>query len=280
MAGGFLMRLSLPIGGIVSRNTGTPGYWEYSSLAVAEASGDSWQNGDTVQITSKATFLYFTALELNGHSGLIHDDPFDDGGSPSAMTVRENEGEGTDPDTWDYTDNGSGVKGTDYEHDTDSGYSRMRDILADGRVSLSSTANVNSADVETFHILRKIKIEEATPGGTDIVYMNFNAYVSGSAYNRTLLIVRADETPYYVLHGASSQTSTGINAFVERDLWIYVKAGSVAIWTNDDATPAWTGDDNSPSGTVGYNSFVAGRTEFAGTTTITLKTVISGGFST
>ena len=51
----------------ITYNDIADGSWSYNSLASAEASGDSWVDGDTVKILGGATFVYKSALDTNGH---------------------------------------------------------------------------------------------------------------------------------------------------------------------------------------------------------------------
>jgi hypothetical protein len=251
----------------------------YASLSAAESSGDSWIDGDTVQIVGGATFVYKSALDTNGHSGLIHADPFDDGTSLDSITLRNNEGPNTDPDSWTgWNDNNGGSAGVDYEHDV-STYSRMRKLTTDGRAGwLDQT--LNTADVEYFVIVRDVHLDGTQTGGNrGTIYCT--SYQDASNWDRVLLAanIATDSTNWCTYNGAYTATSKPLTT--RAHVWLYCTDGKAAVWFDGDAAPVWSGTPDAIAGSRGYDAGpLAGSSGSTGTATLTLSTFLNGGMTT
>ena len=221
--------------------------WVYADLATAESSGDPWLDGNQIQITGGALFLYKSALDVSGYSGLIHKEPYGSGlGTLSALTVRTSEAAGTDPDAWtDWTDNGTGSQGVDYEYDTDSGRARLRDLTISGEARIDSDYLLQSSDTDIFRI-----IDDVTATTTSSVAVNsiFQAPLTAYKDASTVSLIRLDgsddgtTTNWRVNHtdGATWASTTQSRTSSSR-VWVYMKDGRWAIWFGDEATPNATG---------------------------------------
>jgi hypothetical protein len=128
--------------------------WVYDDMAAAEASGDAWQNDDTVFIMEGGQRMkYRTALAVSGHSGLFHIDPHMIGTDYTTVTVRANEDEGTDPQTWGWTLNTTGTEGVDWVADLDAGRGRISALTNAGAIDMRVPYNVIAGDEDVFCIL-------------------------------------------------------------------------------------------------------------------------------
>jgi hypothetical protein len=196
----------------------------------------------------------------------------------SAVTLRTGEGEGTDPDTWTgWSDNGSGSKGTDYEHDTNGGYSRLRDLTTSGRAYTRFDA-VNSADVKSFGIIRGITHTESI-ATNDSAYSYHHAYYDGSNYRQILLAAESGGNWWVVRSGGNSDTGKAYTS--EADIFVYVTDGKAAVWFGGEASPVWSGTPVSPATAMPFHTgLICGRTDQTGAATTTLKSILSGGMAT
>ena len=262
--------------------TGGGGSWEYASLAIAEASGDAWQDGDDIQITSGALFLYYSALDTNGHSGLIHKDPYDDSSVVSAVALRVGEGPGVDPDSW----SGPGwdyslaitTKGVDYDFDASGSRSRIRKLTGGGRAMIVNTS-LNTADTEYFIILRDCScIELISSGSQAWAY----AYAHKDSSNRNEAHLVADDaisTSNWYLN-ANSNTATSKAKGTEAHIWLYVTDGKCALWFDADATAEVKDTSQADAAARSRCTNIgAGLNTSAGTSDMKFSTVLHGGLT-
>lgn len=260
-----------------------PSSWEYASLAAAESSGDSWKDGNEIIITGGATFTYYAALAVNGHSGLIHKEPYGSGnGTISASVLRNAEGPNTDPDTWggSWNDASTGVKGVDYELDVSTN-SRLRDLTTGGR-ALMAYESLDSDDTERFVIIRDLRMVLVAGSAITLGAVYAHAYKDASNVHRIRL--ESDENNnsgnYYVV--ADAQYNTSLDSSTARHVWLYVKNGNWAFWINDDATPELSGASPSTSTANTYSNLIyTGQTDASGEKSdMYLSTHLHGGMTT
>ena len=222
-----------------------PDDWKlYVSLAAAEASGDTWVDGDTIYIPPNgALYLYKSDLAVDGYSGLIHKYPFGRvEGELTAVTLRGSEGANTDPDTW--TDlsvkTGSGTQGVDYELDTDSSLSRMRDLSDAGYVELSSAHQLTSADTIAFRIITDVDMIQ-TGGGNDATAFQHNIRIYQDAGNYYELRFSAyggpngsnGYVPAYYYNPTNTLANLSGTTDVPQRIWLYAKSDRLSIWVDD-----------------------------------------------
>jgi hypothetical protein len=225
------------------------GPWEYADLSTAESSGDPWVDGDQVTITGGAVFTYLDSLAVSGYSGLIHKYPWDGTGVLGSVTtagVNSSQAEGTDPDTWGWTDNGTGTKGVDYDYDTSGGLARVLDVAgAGGRAYLQNTVvYLDSADAETFRVIDKLTTLplSITPASTGYHFQNIFCYgaVNDSQVN---LESYSNHDPNWSMNhtsGPTHTTTTKSRANTYR-AFLYLKAGRWAVWFDADSVPELSG---------------------------------------
>lgn len=222
------------------------GPWEYATLSAAESSGDPWVNGDQVTITGGAVFLYIANAAVSGYSGLLHKEPY--GASIttlSAATVVDSEAEGVDPDSWtNWTDGGTGTKGVDYEHDTNGGLARIRDLTIAGQCSLTTDARLTTDDLERYSIVDKIT---ATTTGTAAVEMHSLSCIAVTTVPALAFIKlrsREDGNSIYWQINHTDGSTIAISTKdrrVQQRAWMYVKTGRWALWFDADSTPELSG---------------------------------------
>lgn len=257
------------------------GSWEYASIAIAEASGDPWVDGDDVQITGGALFVYKSALAVSSYSGLIHKEPY--GSTLGTLASVANIGvtaQGSDPDTWGWYDASSGTKGVDYDFDAASSRSRARAI---GNSDIASVHGVSltSSDTETFAIFDALKMSFTGTDSTDSnraqhSVWSYNGTSYAGIYLRNRWALSGATLNWTLLHGGG-EASTGKSFGTERRVWMYVKNGRWALWFDAGATPTMSGtvpatasssyiarfrSQNGPKTTNNYNSVIqiaAGR---------------------
>jgi hypothetical protein len=235
-----------------------PGYWEYASLAAAESSGDPWQDGDDVQITGGALFLYKSALVVDGYSGLIHKYPYGVGlGTSDSAIVRTSTAKGSDPDTWGWTDFSSGVKGSQYDFDVISSRSRAIAYNGAGRANLRDT-QLQAGDSEGFVIIPALSATGTNNESVGIGLVRTFAYASTDAgANRAFIGLEwywtTSNTNWSVFHGGL-YTATTKSFSTERRAWMYVKDGRYAVWFDDDATPELSGTNPRTATFLNYNA--------------------------
>ena len=223
-------------------------WWIYKTLAIAEASGDAWIDGDTIFIPpTSVQFLYKSVLAVSGHNGLIHKYPF---GTPngvlSAVVLKGSEAANSDPDTW--VDLGVktavGTQGVDYELDTDGGLSRIRDLTDTGTVQMASTYQITAADTAAFRIMYDVDLTQPG-GGAEGKYFKQNIrcyedaanYFEGSlstygapnAGNGRALSYKFSFVGGYV-NGISNYKSD-----TPHRIWLYISTTRTALWIDDGA---------------------------------------------
>ena len=211
--------------------------WTYLSLPIAEASGDTWLEGDTIGINAGgAIFVYRASLVSVGHSGLIHKDPFGESGTVATATIRSSAGL-TDPDTWGYTDTSTGTKGVDYELDTNGGKPRMRHLTGTGKIYLTSNYTTTSADTITFAIVDAIRVTYVPGQAIFAIYLRSHRATN---YNDSVLYVYNTQSSvnWSVLDTVSPNwRNTGIKFGTPTRLWIYLKAGKATIYAGSSLVP-------------------------------------------
>jgi hypothetical protein len=219
------------------------GPWSYATLAAAEASGDPWQDGDVITITSspEVQFLYFTALAVSGYSGLIHRYPFDDGTPLVAPTTLESQAQNTDPNSWGWTDSDTITESPeDAGHDTQGGFSRHWESSLAGRFQLQAPHDTGIDQNTTLFAVIDGLSATLTTGSSGL-----NMYVSLSVYDATVtryklqLEVRsAASATNWVVNSGGGNFDTG-KAFASRcRAFVYLKQNQGVLWFDDDAAPA------------------------------------------
>jgi hypothetical protein len=215
-------------------------HWNYASLAAAESSGDPWTDGDTVEITGKVQFLYKSDFAVNGYSGLVHKYPFDDAEIITGVTLDEVLADGTDPDTWGWTDAGTGSKGTDYEYDTSAGDGRIRTITGSGQHNLASGVSVAAENTSRMWIIDDLVVSHSG-SGNERLYMTLSARISSTQYVPLFgVYTPASTTNYAVLDGSPAWQDTGIALAGAKRIWCYLQANNFVMWVDDNATPDYT----------------------------------------
>ena len=249
--------------------------WLYTTLAAAESSGDPWADGDTIRITDPAPdvdFVYASALDTNGHSGLRHKDPFDDASLYATTTLANGEGPGTDPDTWD----AKWVEVASFAS-KDAALDRSRFTLDSN--SVADIMNFNPATASghsvSFFIIRDFT---STGSGGAFTQLECAAYVDGSS-SKFVQIRRQDfvnGTNFIYGHSSIGYSSTGVGSKTSADWFIYVKGSAFAIWDGASliatAVPA-------TRGSVLVNSAQIAGTSNVSNVNMMLKTTIVGSLS-
>lgn len=261
---------------------GGGGPWTYASLSAAESSGDGWSNGDQINITGGATFLYYSALDTNGHSGLIHKNPYNDANVISTVTLRDAEGSGTDPDSWTGTGWDTSLSittsGTDFEFDTTGGRSRIRKLTAGGRAMVINT-DYETADTEFFVCLRNAKIvTTAATEGERAFWMYAYANIDGTDRAYAWITVEPYDSSYWGVTYDNANIDWSTKSYgTETDLWLYVKDGSAYFWLDDDSAPmnVITGTGTTQRST----NMGAGLGGQSFTSDLTFSTILTAGFS-
>ena len=269
---------SIGPGGSRKQYEGVPGIhadWIYLTFPAAEASGDPWQDGDTIDISNQTQWKYYTALDVNGHSGLIHRYRFNDLDEISSLTLRNSEGPDTDPDGWTgWTDLSTGVKGVDYDFDVPDN-SRLHKIQIGGTARLDDT-NLFTADVEGFMIIRDAT---AVVTAGDSVAFFFNVYTDASNWKRYELF--ADQaTGNWFTRGLAGSDNSTLDFTVKTDIWIYLKNGKGAVWFNDQVTPALRAGSNQAGLLANIIFNLVGDAAQAGAAEFKLKSILHGGMTT
>ena len=262
------------------RYAGGGGPWEYSTLALAESSGDGWVDGDQVTITGGAVFVYISNLAVSGYSGLIHKYPYDGTGTAgtlSASTVATSQNENVDPDSWGWTDNGTGTKGVDYDYDTNGGYARFRDLTSGTGYASLKSPNVSSLEAELFIIMDLVNVT-TTITANKVRLWNSN-YIDASNARYTHLF--AGSSNWELTHSTGTEDTGKAYTGTYRIFW-YLKDGNWAIWFDGEGTtPTISGttpysialprpyldDIIGDAGTSGTSDFILGRHVIGGMTT-------------
>jgi len=217
-----------------------PADWTYTTLAVAEASGDAWLNGDIIRLTGGASdidFLYFTTLLQTEWSGLIHRFPYDDGVEMSAPIVKVYEA-AADPDSWTgWTDTSTGTKGVDYDFDKPAAEGRMFNQSGTGQFELAHS-NITSAYTEIFSAFDDISAVNGLAIGVAFSLIG-QAYDDGVNAHQWICRTQEDATPsnWQWLDSAAGKTDTGLPIATKTRMWMYMKAGKVVMWNNEDVSP-------------------------------------------
>ena len=248
-AGGGAGSVTVPGGLRKQYENAFPDDWRvYTTLAAAEASGDTWTDGDTIFTpTTGNLFIYKSDLAVDGYSGLIHKYPFGrQNGTVTTVSLKGSESANSDPDTW--TDlsvkTGSGTQGIDYELDTDSSLSRMRDLSDAGYVEMTSNYPLTAADTVAFRIITDVDMTQ-TGGGNDAQSFrhNIRSYKDASNYYECRLSAYGGPngsngyalTNSWFTGGSNSFTSLSPAAYSDTPVrvWMYVSASRTAIWIDN-----------------------------------------------
>lgn len=210
-----------------------PSTWEYVSFASADAARTSspqapWQDGDTIIITDSPEyqFKYFTALEVNGHNGLIPKYPHNDAREVTGVTVTGSEGAGTDPDTWgsEWVDGTSGTKGVDYDFGTNSGRATIESYTNPTQAFMNNeqSGGKDSDDTNVFTILRNTE-----KGGLGDV--NIFPYAYQDASNDAWISFYYDGN--WGVYDGSSSTDSAVTASSLDFLFISLESGDFNFFT-------------------------------------------------
>lgn len=213
----------------------------YADLATAESSGDSWGNGDTIQITGGPNFVYFTALDVVGHSGLIHKDPFNESSALSSVNLLSSEAANTDPDSWTgWTDVSDGTKGVDYDFDINASRARVRLITTAPFNARLTDSDLTSGDTNNFLIIDDISSVISGPVSGNLANGPIlRAYVNGTTSHNNLIRQKHDGIGnWWFSETGITHTDLGVNAGTPTRVWMYIKANKAAVWFAGAATPA------------------------------------------
>lgn len=253
--------------------------WVYASIAIAEASSDPWIDGNTISITGGADFIYTSAMEVNGYSGLVHKDIFNDASIIStSATFTTGEGESTDPDVWDATITyGTGIS-ADTLLDINSGYSRIHKVNNSAEPTLkANTLTSATDDIDVFIYDDMLMASTQASGGllqffTSITYMDS----SNVWFIRVNYDTSNSATNLIVYNGTS--TDLGIERTTRRRYFLYIRKsdGNTAIWTDGDSVPIWTGTAGSSLSSATRKWQIQQNQTSAGTADITLRSIILG----
>ncbi len=231
----FTQGSNLPIG------PEQPPEWSYTSIVIAEGSGDAWVDGDTIQIVSgdqqtAVLFLYVAGLVINGHNGFVHKFPFGtalDNATTRARTVRnvvrtiDRQSAGLDPDVWGWTDNGTGTKETDYDHDLDTGKSRLINLTGSGAVSVQSAQSVTIDDNITVLIIDALEVSTSYAAGPAVDIYNpagdHNNVTDETVRGRIRVDKTQDATNWIILEAAGNDATT-IPFGTPTRIWMYTDA--------------------------------------------------------
>jgi hypothetical protein len=205
--------------------------WIYVDMIAAEASGDAWQNDDTVFIREGTQRMkYLTAMDINGHSGLIHVDPHMLDEDFTAISVEDSQAEGTDPQTWGWTLSSAGTEGVDWDADVNSGRARLTAYTNSGAVSLVAPYTLQVGDTSVFAILDRYSgvNNNGTIGQSFTLQSKgaWNIYTSSSSSS-------IPPTPPTDTHGLRTDVgyaNTLQDEQTEKRVWFY---------QNDDYTSLW-----------------------------------------
>jgi len=226
--------------------------WAYANYVDAAASGDAWSEGDDVAISSGAVFVYHAALAVDGHSGLIHKDPFNESGTLTAATLKSSE-PASDPDLWDYTDSSVGTKGTHYEFDTIGGNGRIQQFNPSSANDpyYKNNAVLEAGDTAMFAIINDLKLSGITgTGSTARIYLNLrNAAEDGGLYV-TLNYYSIASATNWTYSGAAGNNNTGIALGTQQRLWVYYRPTGISIWGDNSSSPLYSG----PAPAVGFGT--------------------------
>ena len=213
-------------------------WWVYVSLALAEASGDTWIDGDTIFISvTGGLFVYKSDLATEGYSGLIHKYPFgQEHGEVTDLTVLGSESKASDPDTWtDLTVSTGGSAGVDYVLDVDAGESRIRTLTDPGTVTCTSTVNVTSSETTTFRIIDQADITKTGGPYEQQGYHQIRAYKDGTNYTNARITQYGAGNEWHMLVSTGLVlASPGVSCDVSRRLFIYASGDYVAYWKDGD----------------------------------------------
>jgi len=232
--------MHLPITGIVSQLSKI---WSYTTLAVAESSGDSWNDGDIIRITNPSPdvdFRYWVALDTAGHSGLVH--RFPHGGSneyrPNLYTAVSG-----DPDVWSdwntivtpFNTQDAGLNGSRFIASTTGektwGYRPGFNLPADA--------------VHTFSICNDSYFDAPAAGG----YVRLTAKCYDGVTINAVTINQdkafAGSSNLYLFDADGVLESIGVAGSANANFYIYVMGSAYAIWRDDvlvkSGVPAATG---------------------------------------
>jgi len=220
-------------------------WWVYATLALAEASGDTWIDGDTIYCASTGgLFVYKSVLAVSGYSGLIHKYPFGYGnGIFSSASLKGSETANSDPDTWSDlgTKTAIGTQGVDYELDTDGGLSRLRVLTDASQVVMESSYILTSADVQAFRIIDLTEFHTADGTLTDQeTGHHVSIYIDASNYSQCRLVpFGSPNTPWHYEYDVAGRLAiTPDSSSISTRAWLYVKAGRLALWFDGDGSPS------------------------------------------
>ncbi len=234
-----------------------PPEWSYTTMVLAEASGDAWVDGDTIQIVSgdqqtAVLFLYQTKLLINDHNGLVHKYKFgtaDDNPDKVAQSVRsvvsvlDTQPAGVDPDDWGWTDLGTGTQGTDYRHDLDAGKSRLINLTGSGAVDLKGARIITRDENTTMLVIDALEASTTLASGSAVEIWNIAGEQDNVVDNVRRGALRIDKsvsaTNWLVVDQAGVGRDTGIPFGTPTRIWIYVDAviRRTAIWTDTSTKP-------------------------------------------
>lgn len=227
--------------GILSQG-GVPS-WSYASIAAAESSGDAWSDGDTITITglSDLQMVFLSALNVDGHSGLIHKYPFSDAVEAAAASVVTSEPANTDPvASWtSWNDNSVGTITTDYDLDINSSRGRLRNITGSGRFDVEHATPPASGKTRRFMVIDDVNASTAGSGGR--CALSLPVYYNGSVVKvcNLQIVTTTSATNWIYYTGGGTPNDSGFPFATRTRFWLYADSGSnkIAIWTDASSAP-------------------------------------------
>lgn len=232
-----------PLIAVSGQSAVSTGPWEYATIAEAEASGDPWVDGDDVQITGGALFLYKSSVAVDSYSGLIHKYPWDGTGTlgdlNSVDRIINSSLPAADPDTWtNMTRTGVGTV------DSFTGLSRMRRDAAEGAIAVRSDNLLTSADTETFLIMDRLSASHSgldSTGSHSYSHIWLQAYYDATQSSEFSLYSSRGVANVWALFNGVTSVNTGWTKTTERRVFMYKKDGRYSLWKDADSVPGFMG---------------------------------------
>jgi hypothetical protein len=209
------------------------GDWEYDNMATADASGDAWQEGDTIFIDEgNQVMIYKAALAVVGHSGLRHVRPFfTEETEYSSETVRESQAEGADPAGFGWVDQGTGTLGVDYVYDVVGGRGRAKKLTQAGFARLDSPWLTTGDDVNFCIVDRVTATNKNTGPNMYIITATKDSFTQVFCSASSTLPITPPVDTWGLMDLAVVENTTQPHE-TETRLWIYIKDDRVAIWSD------------------------------------------------
>jgi hypothetical protein len=216
------------------------GDWVYDTIALAEASGDSWLDGQQIFIRQgNQVMLYRAALAVNGYSGLFHKNPnFSVLDQYTNAAFIESFAEGVDPQTWGWTLTTDGVENTDWAVDVQGGRGRIAKLTTDGAVVMES-GQVQAGDDTTFAIFDRLDGDNANTTTNQLLRLYSADPSSANQASSILSLSSSSASPIsppadtwgWWMGGSGDLENTTLNHFEEHRLYMYTNAQWTAVWS-------------------------------------------------